>query len=89
MELKEEIFTDNLICFLAGFLICYILTKKPLEIKIHHKNETIIQPVPESAMPKMSEIDKNPDVEEDKAYKEMGEILTNVQEIFGGSDRDE
>jgi len=80
---------DNLICFLIGFLVCYILTKKPLEITIHHTNQNIVPQLPEEVMPKMSELNKDNDPDEDKAYKEMGEILANVQEIFGGSDRDE
>ena len=40
-------------------------------------------------MPKMSEVTKQSDPDEDEAYKEMGQILANVQDIFGGSDRDE
>ena len=80
---------DNLICFLIGFLVCYILTKKPLEITIHHTNKNIVEQLPEDIVPKMSEVNKQNDIEEDKAYKEMGALISNVQEIFGGSDRDE
>ena len=80
---------DNLICFLSGFLICYLLIKKPLEITIHHTNKNIVEQIPEDVMPKMSEALKENDAEEDKTYKEMGTLISNVQEIFGGSDRDE
>ena len=80
---------DNLICFLIGFLVCYILTKKPLEITIHHTNKNIVEQIPEDVMPKMSEVDKQNDPEEDKTYREMGTLISNVQVIFGGSDRDE
>lgn len=89
MVLKEEIFTDNLLFFLCGFIICYVLQKKPLAITIHHKNENIINPVPENVMPKMSEVINAADTTEDQAYKEMGQIIANVQDIFGGSDRNE
>lgn len=75
--------------FLCGFVVCYVLQKKPLAITIHHKNENIINPVPENVMPKMSEVINAADTTEDQAYKEMGQIIANVQDIFGGSDRNE
>lgn len=40
-------------------------------------------------MPKMSEVINAADTTEDQAYKEMGQIIANVQDIFGGSDRNE
>lgn len=86
---KEEIYTDNLLFFLCGFIICYVLQKKPLAITIHHKNENIINPIPEEVMPRMSELEKEPDTAEDDTYKNMGQVIANVQEIFGGSDRHE
>ena len=80
---------DSLIFFLIGFLVCYIIVKHPIQIVIHHKNENLVNPIPEEIMPKMSEVTKQSDPDEDEAYKEMGQILANVQDIFGGSDRDE
>lgn len=79
----------NLICFVMGALAYYIITKKPLIITIHHKNENIVKPIPEEVMPKMSDVTKQSDADEDKAYEEMGKVIANVQDIFGGSDRDE
>lgn len=76
-----------ILSFVLGFLIAFLLTRKPLQFVIHHKNENIYPDIPEESIPKMSEIDKQKDPEEDKTYEEMGKLMDNVQEIFGGSDR--
>lgn len=78
---------DNLIFFCLGFVLALLLVKKPLQFVIHHKTENIIPTIPDLIMPKMSEVVKEKDIEEDKTYEEMGQLLGNVQEIFGGSDR--
>ena len=78
---------DNLIFFVLGFVLALVLVKRPLQFVVHHKNENIIQPIPEEVIPKMSDIVKDKDPEEDRTYEEMGKIMDNVTEIFGGSDR--
>lgn len=78
----------DVLFFILGVLFALIFTKKPIQIQIHHKNEDIIPPVPESLMPKMSEALNNKDVEEDKAYEDMKSIVDEVNEIFGGSDNE-
>ena len=78
---------DNLIFFVVGGLLMWLILQKPLQITVHHKNENIIPEIPETTMPKMSDIEKTAEPEEDKTYEEMGKIMDNVQEIFGGSDR--
>ena len=79
---------DNFICLITGMLLMYLILQKPLQITIHHKNENVIKPVPENAIPKMSEVLKENDKQEDDAYEEMGSILGEVNKIFGGSDRE-
>ena len=69
-------------------LLMYLILQKPLQITIHHKNENIVHPVPDNAIPDMKDVMKKGDTEEDKAYEEMGNILKDVNEIFGGSDRE-
>lgn len=78
----------DVLFFILGILIALIFTKKPIQIQIHHKNEDIVQPIPESLMPKMSEVMHNKDAEEDKAYEDMRSIVDEVNEIFGGSDNE-
>ena len=78
---------DNLMFFIVGFLFAVCLTKKPVKIQVHHKHETLIPDIPEEKMPKMHEVMEQHDAQEDNAYEEMGKILENVNEIFGGSDR--
>lgn len=78
---------DNLIFFVLGFCLAILLIGRPIKIVVHHKNENIIPDIPDTIMPKMAELDKKIDPEEDKTYEEMGKIIDNVQDIFGGSDR--
>lgn len=78
----------DVLFFILGILIALVFTKKPIQIQIHHKNEDVIHPVPESLMPKMSEALNNKDAEEDKAYEDMKSIVDEVNEIFGGSDNE-
>ena len=78
---------DNLIFFVIGGLLVYLVMQRPLQITIHHKNENIIHELPESAMIKMADVINKIDPAEDKTYEEMGKVMDNVSEIFGGSDR--
>ena len=78
----------NFVFLITGMLLMYLILQKPLQITIHHKNENVIKPVPENAIPKMSEVLKENDKQEDDAYEEMGSILGEVNKIFGGSDRE-
>lgn len=66
----------------------YLILQKPLQITIHHKNENIVKPLPENTIPKMSEVLKENDGQEDDAYEKMGNVLGEVNKIFGGSDRE-
>ena len=79
---------DNFVYLITGMLLMYLILQKPLQITIHHKNENVIKPIPENAIPKMSEVLKENDKQEDAAYEEMGSILGEVNKIFGGSDRE-
>ena len=79
---------DNFVHLIIGMLLMYLILQKPLQITILHKNGNVIKPVPENAIPKMSEVLKENDKQEDDAYEEMGSILGEVNKIFGGSDRE-
>ena len=48
-------------------LLMYLILQKPLQITIHHKNENIVHPVPDNAIPDMKDVMKKGDTEEDKA----------------------
>lgn len=79
---------DNFVHLIIGMLLMYLILQKPLQITIHHKNENIVKPLPGNAIPKMSEVLKETDKQEDDAYEEMGNVLGEVNKIFGGSDRE-
>jgi hypothetical protein len=78
---------DSLLFFIVGALLMWLILQRPLQITVHHKNENIIPEIPDVAIPKMSEVTGKADPDEDQTYEEMGKIMDNVQEIFGGSDR--
>lgn len=79
---------DNFVHLIIGMLLMYLILQKPLQITIHHKNENIVKPLPENTIPKMSEVLKENDGQEDDAYEKMGNVLGEVNKIFGGSDRE-
>lgn len=78
----------DVLFFVLGILFTLIFTKKPIQIQIHHKEEQIIPQIPESEMPKMSDVLQKQDAEEDKAYEDMKSVIDDVNEIFGGSDKE-
>ena len=86
-ELKEDFNMLYLILFVVGFVTALVCTARPIKIEIHHKNENIIPQLPETTVPKMSEVVTPQDAEEDKVYEDMGKLIGNINEIFGGSDR--
>lgn len=86
--MNNLIFCINyILSFVLGLIIALLLVKKPIQFVIHHKNENIYPPIPEETIPKMSDVVANKDPEEDQTYEEMGKLMDNVTEIFGGSDR--
>ena len=81
----------NVLFFVIGFLICWVLTKKPVQIKVHHVQETIQNNVDLDAMRKLEEEMLKEKPEEDKKFADFdskfGDIMREVNETMGGSDR--
>ncbi len=71
-------------------ILAFFVVGKPININIHHKNETITPMIPEQDMPKMSDVMTKADAKEDDAYKNMDKTIKDINEtvasIFGGRD---
>lgn len=77
----------NLLFFLLGCLITLILTKQPLQVKVHHQYENINPPISDVDMDALEEGMLKEDPNKDKLYENLDTVLKDVNEIMGGSDR--
>ena len=76
--------------FVIGVLIALVFTKKPIQIKIHHINEDIKPALNPIDMQALEEGMLKEDPATDKKYQDLenlNQIITDVNEIMGGSDR--
>lgn len=76
-----------LIFFVLGFLICMVFTHKPVLIHIKHTHENIVNDKTTAELKQLQEemLKENP--KEDDAFDRLGEIVAQVNEVMGGSDR--
>lgn len=81
----------NVLFFVIGFLICWVITKKPLQIKVHHVNENVIKQVNIDEIRAAEEEMLTEDPKLDQKYAnfdtDFNNILKEVNETMGGSDR--
>lgn len=81
----------NILFFVIGFLICWVLTKKPIQIKVHHVQETVQNTISDAEMRALEEDMLKNKPEEDKKFEDFdsrfGDIMREVNETMGGSDR--
>lgn len=77
----------ELLFLILGFILNQILCKNPLQIVIHHKNETINNNSKDVDMEALQEEMLKDDPKLDQEYEKLGEVVTDVANIMGGSDR--
>ena len=81
----------NILFFVIGFLICWVITKKPIQIKVHHVQENVQNNVTAAEMSALEEEMLKEKPEEDKKFEDFdsrfGDIMREVNETMGGSDR--
>jgi F0F1-type ATP synthase membrane subunit b/b' len=81
----------NILFFVIGFLICWVLTKKPIQIKVHHVQETVQNKISDAEMRALEDAMLKEKPEEDKKFEDFdsrfGDIMREVNETMGGSDR--
>ena len=76
-----------LIFFVLGFLICMVFTNKPLRIHIKHTTENLTNDKTTAELKELQAemLKENP--KEDDEFGKLGEIVAQVNEVMGGSDR--
>ena len=81
----------NILFFVIGFLICWVITKKPIQIKVHHVQETVQNTISDAEMRALEDAMLKDKPEEDKKFEDFdsrfGDIMREVNETMGGSDR--
>lgn len=81
----------NILFFVIGFLICWVITKKPIQIKVHHVQETVQNKISDAEMRALEDEMLKNKPEEDKKFEDFdsrfGDIMREVNETMGGSDR--
>ena len=78
---------DNLIFYILGMLIMWLILQKPLQITIHHKHENVISPENQVDIDALEQQMLKEDPKKDQLYKELDDTLANIGDIMGGSDR--
>ena len=78
---------DNLIFYILGMLIMWLILQKPLQITIHHKHENVISPENKVDIDALEQQMLKEDPKKDQLYKELDDALANIGDIMGGSDR--
>lgn len=78
---------ENLIFFITGMLLSYLILRRPLQITIHHKNENVVNPVTAAQMEAFEEAMLKEDPKKDKMYEDFEQAMSEIGNIMGGSDR--
>lgn len=76
-----------LLFFVLGFLICLVFTKKPLQIHIKHTNENLTNDKTADELKALQEEMLKQDPKEDDALEKLTDIMAEVNDVMGGSDR--
>lgn len=84
----------NFVAFIVGFVLSYLLFNKEIRILVHHKHEEIKPLVKtvdlEEIEKKMLEEDPKMDEKYERfesEQKNISDVLAEVSDIMGGSDR--
>jgi hypothetical protein len=81
---------DNLLFFVTGGLLMYLILQRPLQITVHHKNENIVNVPKDINMDDLEEKMLKEDPKKDKMYEDLenlDKVIEDVNDIMGGSDR--
>lgn len=76
----------SLLFFVIGFLLALTFTKKPIQIKIHRINEDV-KPALDINLDELEAQMLKADPKKDAMYQDLDTVITQVNDIMGGSDR--
>lgn len=77
----------HLLFFVIGFVLCWLITQKPLKISVHHIQENLVSEKSEKELEELQEKMLKEDPKNDKLYEEIDKITMEINDIMGGSDR--
>ncbi len=75
------------IFLLLGFLLCLVFTNKPIQIHIKHTNENLTNDKTAAELKVLQEEMLKQDPKEDDALEKLTDIMAEVNDVMGGSDR--
>lgn len=75
------------IFLLLGFLLCLVFTNKPIQIHIKHTNENLTNDKTTAELKELQEEMLKQDPKEDDALEKLNDIMAEVNDVMGGSDR--
>ena len=75
------------IFLLLGFLLCLVFTNKPIQIHIKHTNENLTNDKTAEELKALQEEMLKQDPKEDDALEKLTDIMAEVNDVMGGSDR--
>lgn len=78
---------DNFIFFITGALLMYLILQKPLRIDINHTTNHKNTQLSEEEITELEQKMLTPDKKQDDLYENLDEVMTEVNNIMGGSDR--
>lgn len=84
----------NFVAFIVGFVLSYLLFNKEIRILVHHKHEEIKPLVKTVDLEEIEKkmLEKDPKMDEkyerfESEQKDISDVLAEVSDIMGGSDR--
>lgn len=77
---------------ILGALILYLALQKPLQFTVHHKYENIISEKTKTDLVELEQkmFKKDPESDEryDKYSENISDVMSDINDLMGGSDRD-
>lgn len=73
--------------FVTGALLMYLILQKPLQITIHRVDDTPKNTYSKEELEELEEEMLKEDPKNDELYKKLDEVLVEVNDVMGGSDR--
>lgn len=78
---------ESFMFFVTGALLMYLILQKPLQITIHRVDDTPKNTYSKEELEELEEEMLKEDPKNDELYKKLDEVLVEVNDVMGGSDR--
>ncbi len=78
---------ENFFYLVIGMLLMYLILQKPLRFEVHHVHEDVQKLKDKEELRQLEKemLEKNP--KEDALYDQVDEIVKDIDDVMGGSDR--